>query len=209
VIETSVESRVTLGAHRAVERFGWQHATLERIARESGLSRMTLHRHGLGREEIFALLGHAYEDDVRRSVARACASERPAAVRLRRGLAAVCAATERHLAFLRGLDEDADTRLFHVEGRSRAGYVAPIEEVLRAGIRDGSFRRLAVAETATLLVNAADRTYRHLRAAHGWSPARSRAQIDLLVRGLEREPRRVPHDGATPTSARGRRLIEE
>lgn len=184
--EETVERRVVAGAHRAVERWGWRHATLERIARESGLSRMTLHRHGLGRDEIFALLGRAYEDDVRASVARACAVDRPAGVRLRRGLAAVCAATERHLAFLRGLDEEADTRLFHEGGRSRAGYVSPIEDVLRAGIRDGSFRRVGVAETATLLVNAADRTYRHLRGAHGWSPARARGPIELLVRGIER-----------------------
>lgn len=179
-----VEVKVVEGARRAIERFGWQRATLERIAREAGLSRMTLHRHGLGREEIFALLGDAYESDMRAAVARACAGERAPSDRLRRGLAAVCAASERHLAFLHGLDEEADTRLFHIEGRSRAGYVSPIEDVLRDGIRDGSFRRLPVRETATLLVNAADRTYRHLRGAHGWSPARSRDAIDLLVRGL-------------------------
>lgn len=180
-----VEQRVVAGATRAVERFGWQHATLERIAREAGLSRMTLHRHGLGREEIFGLLGEAYEADVRASVARACAAERPAPERLRRGLAAVCAATERHLGFLHGLDEEADTRLFHVGGRSRAGYVSPIEDVLRQGVGDGSFRALPVPETATLLVNAADRTYRHLRGAHGWTPRRARGSIDLLVRGVE------------------------
>jgi hypothetical protein len=128
---------------------------------------------------------------MRASVARACDVELPAPERLRRGLAAVCAATERHLAFLHGLDEAADTRLFHVGGRSRSGYVSPIEDVLRAGIRDGSFRRVPVDETATLLVNAADRTYRHLRGAHAWSPARARRPIDLLVRGL------AP-DGAAP-----------
>jgi AcrR family transcriptional regulator len=184
VDDESVEARVVRGAHRAVERFGWQRATLERIARESGVSRMTLHRHALGRSEIFALLGDAYEADMREAVARACTSELPAALRLRRGLAAVCAATERHLAFLHGLDEEADTRLFHVEGRSRPGYVSQIEEIVRTGIRDGSFRRVPVAETATLLVNAADRTYRHLRGAHGWSPTEARRAIDLLVRGL-------------------------
>jgi hypothetical protein len=58
--------------------------------------------------------------------------------------------------------------------------------VLRDGIRDRSFRAVPVRSTAMLLVNAADRTYRHLRIAHGWSPAQSRAAIDLLVRGLAR-----------------------
>jgi methionyl aminopeptidase len=32
---------------------------------------------------------------------------------------------------------------------------------------------MPLQRTATLLVNAADRTYRHLRGAHAWSPERS------------------------------------
>jgi AcrR family transcriptional regulator len=180
----TIEERVVEGAHRAVELYGWQGATLARIAEEAGLARMTLHRHGLSRDEIFALLGAAYERDFSASVAAACERFGSPADRLVWGLEAVCAASERHLAFLRGLDEEADTRLFHDRGRSRAGYVSPIEGVLRDGIRDGTFRRVHVETTATLLVNAADRTYRHLRAAHAWTPARSRGAIELLVRGL-------------------------
>jgi AcrR family transcriptional regulator len=180
----SIQSRVIDGARRAVEHSGWQAATLERIAEEAGLSRMTLHRHGLGREEIFALLGEAYERDFRVAIAAACALPGSAAERLRSGLSAVCDTSERHLSFLRGLDEEADTRLFHERGVSRAGYVSPIERVIRDGIRDGSFRSVPVRATATLLVNAADRTYRHMRAAHAWAPARARSAVDLLVRGL-------------------------
>ena len=185
---TSTELRVIEGAGRAIERYGWHGATLERIAGESGLSRMTLHRHGLGREEIFALLGWSYEEDFRAAVAEACSTERPSPVRLRLGLRAVCDTSERHLGFLAGLDDEADTRLFHDSGRSRAGFIAPIEAVLRDGIADGSFRRVPVATTATLLVNAADRTYRHLRFAHRWTPSRSRGAIDLLVSGLTAAP---------------------
>ena len=189
----SIQARVIDGARRAVERFGWQAATLERIADEAGLSRMTLHRHGLGREEIFALLGEAYERDFRDAVAAACALPGTATERLQRGLSAVCAASERHLPFLRGLDEEADTRLFHEQGVSRAGYVSPIERVIKDGIRDRSFRPVPVAPTATLLVNAADRTYRHMRTAHAWTPSRARAAVDLLVRGLATTP------GPSPT----------
>jgi AcrR family transcriptional regulator len=181
---TSTELRVIDGAGRAIERYGWHGSTLERIAGESGLSRMTLHRHGLGREEIFALLGQAYERDFRAAVAEACSIAEPAPARLRHGLRAVCDTSERHLGFLAGLDDEADTRLFHDSGRSRSGFIAPIEAVLRDGIADGSFRRVPVATTATLLVNAADRTYRHLRLAHRWTPARSRGAIDLLVGGI-------------------------
>ena len=179
-----MHERVVAGAHAAVAEHGWEGATLARIAAASGVSRMTLHRHGLGRDEIFQLLAQAYEADFRASLAAAVAAPGSAAERLTRGLAAACASSERHLDFLRGLDDEADTRLFHVGGTSRAGFVAPIERVLLDGMRDGSFRRVHVAATAMLLVNAADRTYRHLRIAHGWSPARSRGAIALLVRGL-------------------------
>ena len=46
-------------------------------------------------------------------------------------------------------------------------------------------REVEIEETATVLVNATDRTYRHLRRAHDWDPERSRgALIDLVLRGL-------------------------
>ena len=186
MVGTTVQERVVDGAQRAISTVGWQAVTLERIAAEAGLSRMTLHRHGLGRDEIFTLLGDAYESDFRGALRTACAESGTASERLRRGLRAVCEVSERHLAFLRGLDEEADTRLFHEQGASRSGYVSPIEQVIRDGMGDSSFRRVPVRSTATLLVNATDRTYRHLRSAHGWRPARARSTIELLVAGLER-----------------------
>ena len=61
----STEQRVAEGARRAIAAGGWQAATLTRIADEAGVSRMTLHRRGLGREEIFALLARDYEEAFR------------------------------------------------------------------------------------------------------------------------------------------------
>lgn len=183
-----VTARVTAGAQRAIAANGWQGATLARIAEASGLSRMTLHRRGLGREEIFALLAGDYERDFRETLEPALAGEGTALERLHRALRAICDVTERHLPFLRGLDDEADTRLFHERERrvrSRPAYVVGLERLLSEGIRDGSIRDVPIAETATLLVNAADRTYRHLRTAHGWSPARSRTELlALLARGV-------------------------
>ncbi len=185
------EQRVVEGARRAIERHGWQGATLARIAEEARLSRMTLYRRGLGREEILALLVDAYERDFRESLEPAVAGRGTGLKRLRRALLSVCEVTERHLAFLRGLDEETDQRFFHeraAEVRSRAAYVSPFERVLEEGMRDGSIRRVDVRETSTLLVNAVDRTYRHLRIAHGWPPARARrALLDLLARGVAKD----------------------
>jgi AcrR family transcriptional regulator len=56
----NTEQRVVEGARRAIAAGGWQSATLARISEEAGLSRMTLHRRGLGRDEIFALLARDY-----------------------------------------------------------------------------------------------------------------------------------------------------
>jgi AcrR family transcriptional regulator len=181
-------ARVATGAQRAIAQHGWQGATLERIAEAAGLSRMTLHRRGLGREEIFALLARDYERDFRETLEPALAGGGTALERLQRALRAICDVTERHLPFLRGLDDEADTRLFHERERrvrSRPGYVDALERLLAEGIRDGSVRSVPVAETATLLVNATDRTYRHLRTAHGWSPTRARTELlTLLARGV-------------------------
>lgn len=183
-----IEQRVAAGARRAVAEFGWRDATLQRIASASGLSRMTLHRHGLGREEVFALLAEGYADDFRTTLLPALTGGGDALTRLRVALVAVCDVTERHLDFLAGLDDEQDTRLFHETGRpvrSREAYVEALHGLLEQGMAEGSIRVVDVAETATLLVNATDRTYRHLRAAHDWPPERASAVVDLICRGLE------------------------
>lgn len=185
---SELSERVVAGAFAAVVEHGWSGATLERIAAASGVSRMTLHRHGIGRDEVFALLAGSYEADFHATVIRAADAAGSGAERLRRALGAVCDVSERHLAFLRALDEETDTRLFHVrdgEVRSRGAYVDPVAALVRDGVGDGSLRPDAGGETATLLVNAVDRTYRHLRIAHAWSPRRAReAVLDLVLHGV-------------------------
>jgi AcrR family transcriptional regulator len=182
------EQRVIEGARRAIAAGGWQAATLTRIADEAGVSRMTLHRRGLGRDEIFALLARDYEEAFRAALWPSVTGRGTGAERLEAMLTAVCVVTEDHLSFLAALDEESDRRFFHEsddEVRSREGYINPIERLLVDGIADGSIREVEVEQTATVLVNAVDRTYRHLRRAHAWDAQRSReALIDLVLRGL-------------------------
>ena len=184
----NTEQRVAEGARRAIAAGGWQAATLTRIADEAGVSRMTLHRRGLGREEIFALLARDYEAAFRNALWPAVTGRGTGVERLEAMLVAVCEVTEDHLSFLAALDEESDKRFFHESDdvvRSREGYINPIERLLADGIADGSIRPVEVEETATVIVNAVDRTYRHLRRAHDWDPVRSRRiLIDLVLRGL-------------------------
>lgn len=197
--QAATDERIAAGARRAIERYGWRKLTLARVAEEAGISRMTLHRRRLGRDELVSMLAREYAESFRAALWPAVTARGTGYERLARALGAVCTVTEEHLAFLRALDEETDTRLFHERAgvvRSRDPYLAPLERLLEDGIRDGSVRRVRVTETATTLVNAVDRTYRHLRTAHGWSPARARrALLDLCLRGLAPEP---------PAAARGR-----
>lgn len=183
------DEQIAEGLRRAIARYGWQGATLARIAQEAGVSRMTLHRRGLGREELFALIAADYEQDFRDALWPSVTGRGTGLERLREALQAVCVVTERHLDFLAGLDDETDTRLFHegaAEIRSRAAYVAPVQRLLEDGIADGSIRDVPLEDTAVVLVNGVDRTYRHLRTAHRWPPERSSAEIvELLCRGLE------------------------
>ena len=141
---SSTEQRVIDGARRAIASGGWQSATLTRIAEEAGVSRMTLHRRGLGRDEIFALLARDYEEAFRAALWPAVTGKGTGAERLEAMLVAVCEVTEDHLDFLAALDEEADRRFFHEsddEVHSREGYINPIERLLADGIADGSIRR--------------------------------------------------------------------
>jgi AcrR family transcriptional regulator len=186
--DNGIVTRAVQGASTVIAEHGWSGMTLARVAEAAGVSRMTLHRHGLGREEIFSLLADAYEEDFRSTLTEAASGGGAALERLRASLLAVCDVTERHLGFLLGLDEETDRRLFHElrpRVRSREAYVDVLERLLREGIADGSIRDLDVGETATVLVNATDRTYRHLRGAHAWPEGRARTLlIDLLLSGV-------------------------
>ena len=59
------DPQVLRGARRAVERYGWQDVTLDRIAAEAGLSRMTLHRRGVSRAAVLDALAAQLEREYR------------------------------------------------------------------------------------------------------------------------------------------------
>ena len=184
----STEQRVVEGARRAIAAGGWQAATLTRIAEEAGVSRMTLHRRGLGREEIFALLARDYEEAFRAALWPSVTGRGTGAERLEAMLVAVCEVTEDHLSFLAALDEEADRRFFHEsddEVRSREGYINPIERLLADGIataRSGRsrWRRRrpcsSTPSTAPTAISAARTTGIRARSRE--------ALIDLVARGL-------------------------
>jgi AcrR family transcriptional regulator len=173
---------------RALERHGYAGATIERIAAEAGVSRVTLHRRGVTKQGLIAELVARATEDYRAAMWPALTSDAVAADRLVQALEALCASAERHMALLVALRAQSDG-IFHRadadEALTRTVFTEPLEKLLRDGIADGSLRDTDPAETATVLFNLVGWTYIHLRTGHGWNPARAqRATLDPVLHGL-------------------------
>ena len=182
------------GARRAFAAHGYAGATLDRIAAEAGLSRVTLHRRGVTKDGLLAeLVAHATED-YRRAMWPALTGAGTGAERLEAALAALCASAEEHMALLVALRAQSDA-VFHREDEdealTRSVFTEPIEKILRDGIADGTLREVDPVETATVLFNLVGWTYIHLRTGHGWRAERAlQATLDPVLHGLLRQARR-------------------
>jgi AcrR family transcriptional regulator len=174
---TVLDEELLEGAHRAIERWGWQQATLERIATEAGVSRMTLHRRGVTRDGLLGALSERLEEAYRSAMWPALTARGSGRERLEQALAGYCDAVEANLELLAALAEADHNAIFHEEGPrglTRRAFTEPIRRLLEDGAADGSLASADPEETATLLLNLVSWTYRHLRRGHGWSASRAR-----------------------------------
>jgi AcrR family transcriptional regulator len=172
-----VDDALLTGAHRAIERWGYREATLERIAAEAGVSRMTLHRRGVTRDGLLGALAERLEDAYRTAMWPALTARGTGRERLEQALAGYCGAVEANLEVLAALAEADHNAIFHEDGPrglSRPGFTEPIRRLLQDGVADGSLVAADPDETATLVLNLVGWTYRHLRRGHGWSAERAR-----------------------------------
>lgn len=166
-------------ARELIERDGWQAATMERLAGALGVSRMTLHRRGVRREDVLAALGRLLEDDYRRALSPALDAPGSGAERLGAALRGLCDVTEANMALLAALDSPERDAIFHEPGEqalTQEAFTAPLQQLLRDGAADGTLaldERDDPEETATVLFNLLAWTYRHLRLGHRWPPERA------------------------------------
>ena len=173
----AIDQNLIDGAHRAIERWGWREATLERIATEAGVSRMTLHRRGITREGLLGGLSQRLEDEYREAMWPALTAAGTGRERLEQALGGYCDAVEANLEVLAALAEADHDAIFHEEGPqgfSRPAFTEPIRRLLEDGAADGSLVVGDPDETATLLLNLVSWTYRHLRRGHRWAAERAR-----------------------------------
>jgi AcrR family transcriptional regulator len=180
VTPMSTDPHILAAARQTIERHGWKDTTLERIAGEAGLSRMTLHRRGVTREAVLAQLAEALEADYRGAMWPALTAPGTARERLEQALDALCDVCDANLELLAALGQHTREAIFHERGDAvltRSVFTEAIERLLRDGAADGSLRAQDPVETATVLFNLVSHTYRHLRRGHGWPPERARTGV--------------------------------
>lgn len=184
----SDDPRLLEATRSALARYGWEGATLERIASEAGLSRVTLYRRGVTKEGLVAALAEQAVEAYRLAVWPALTSAGSGAERLERALTALCVLIEQNLELVRALDSRTNAAVFHEpdpEALTRQPFTEPLERLLRDGVADGTLATDDVAETATTLFNLVSWTYLHLRAEHGWPAERARrSTLGLVLNGL-------------------------
>ena len=186
-MSAGTEPSLLAAAERTFMRVGYARATMERIAAEAGVSRVTLHRRGVTKDGLVAELAALATRDYRAAMWPTLTGAAPAAERLELALEVLCAEAERHMGLLVALREQTDA-VFHEPGDealTRNVFTEPLERLLLDGMADGSLRAVDAAEMATVIFNMVGWTYVHLRTGHGWAPERARtAVLDPVWRGL-------------------------
>jgi AcrR family transcriptional regulator len=177
-----------LAAARAViAETGLHHATLARIAETAGVSRVTLHRRGVTKDDLVNALIERAAESYQKAMWAALTAGGDALARLRQALEVLCAQAEEHLALLVGLRAEGDPG-FHEEAAevlTSPVFTEPLERLLRDGMTEGSVRELDPATTATLLFNMVGWSYIQLRSGHRWPPERAATStIDLALHGV-------------------------
>lgn len=175
----------------SIARWGLGGTTLERIAVEAGLSRATVYRRQVSREDLVAALTARAAERFRTALWPALTGAGTAADRLRDALTATCEVADDYLDLLGGLFL-AHGEVFHKPGPDALTvdvFAEPYERLLRDGALDGTLRPVPATVTASVLFNTVGWGYVHLRASHRWEAGRAReAVIDLVLVGLLAAP---------------------
>ena len=180
----NVPPHIVDAARHVLAQDGLAAATLERISAVAGVSRMTLHRRGLSKNDILRALAERLESDYREAMWPALVGKGTGAERLRRALELLCGVTEQNLALLAALSAASRDAIYHDSGPgalTRKVFVEPLERLLLDGAADGSLADLDAEETATVVFNVVGHTYTHLRIGHEWTPERARAGVIAVV----------------------------
>jgi AcrR family transcriptional regulator len=172
------EPKLIAGARKAVEKYGYAGLTLERIAVEADISRVTLHRRGYSKDEIFNALVTQMHEEHRDALWPALVAGGNGAERLSLAVAKVCDLSERDLLLLLAARAQLDAAA-HGEATTEPQNIAaePFQVLARDGIADGSLREGDPEVFGALMASWAGATYVNLRTTFGWKPRRARSVV--------------------------------
>ncbi len=199
-----VPPHIVDAARHVLAQDGLAAATLERISAAAGVSRMTLHRRGVSKDDILRAIAGQLETDYREAIWPALVSKGTGQERLRYALELLCGVTERNLSLLSALSAASRDAIYHESGPralTRKVFVEPLERLLLDGAADGTLAGGTLAdgtladgtladgtladgdaeEMATVVFNVVGHTYTHLRVGHGWTAKRARTGVLALV----------------------------
>lgn len=180
---TTVDSHTLAAARRTLLAHGLAGMTMQRVAEQAGLSRVTLHRRGVTRDTILEALAVEGVDAYRRALWPVLTSPEPARVRLELALRALIQEAEANLEVLVALRSISDA-IFHEdpgaadgEALTRDVFTEPLERILADGGADGTLVVRDARISATVLFNLVGWTYVHLRTGHRWSAERAATEV--------------------------------
>jgi AcrR family transcriptional regulator len=207
--------QILAGARRALAMHGPQGTTLEGIAEEAGVSRVTLYRRGATLESIRSELADLAAEAYQKALWPALTGRGRAGERLELALGALCEVAEANLPLLLEVDLD-DNQVFNdppsegaEEIATRSVFTDPLERIISDGHADGSIREGDPFEQATVLFNIVGVTYTHLRSAHRWPAERARRALVAMASNGISVPEGTPApagqaDGRTAKARRRR-----
>jgi AcrR family transcriptional regulator len=182
----AVDAEVLLRIRERLPARSWEAITMAELADASGLSRMTLYRRGITKDELLVQFSARMAGEYRDALFGPLTAPGPAGERLRAALEAICDVNERYLRLLDALAGSLEP-VYHEDGEpgqpvlTRAVFTDALRRLLEDGARDGSVAAEPSAETATLLLNAVDHTYRHMRVGHRWPADVARRRVVALA----------------------------
>jgi AcrR family transcriptional regulator len=173
-----LEPKLIAGARKAVDKYGYAGLTLERIAAEADISRVTLHRRGYSKDEIFNALVAQMHEEHRDALWPALVADGNGAQRLSLAVAKVCDSCERDLLLLLAARAQVDAAAHGDVASDPESIVAePFQVLARAGIADGSLRDGDPEVFGALMASWAGSTYVNLRTTFGWKQRRARSVV--------------------------------
>jgi len=179
------EPKVIAAARKAVESHGYAGLTLERIAGEADISRVTLHRRGHTKDEIFDALSTQMFEEHRDALWPALVAAGNGSERLNLAVAKICDLSERDLPILLAWRAQLDAMTHNGANSDRQAnsiVAEPFQVLARDGIADGSLRDGDPEVYAALIANWAGTTYVNLRTTFGWKQRRARSVVIDQIR---------------------------